>query len=185
MNVFVLINEATQGPLDAEQLRAAMRNGSVSMASLGWIEGQVQWLPLAQMPSVVAGLLPPLPPPQTNSSKATATLPTPPPPPPVSVPLKRQEANLTPPSPSPFGTFVAMLVLGLLLLGAIAFTIGLPIAVSRTNAELSRLGIGPERHGSPWKGILAGLACSAIVSVHLAKTVRVWRESKARVPSPP
>lgn len=61
MNAFVLINGAPTGPMSLDQLRERMRAGQVNMASLAWMEGFANWVPISSMPVLVSALLPPLP----------------------------------------------------------------------------------------------------------------------------
>jgi len=73
MEIYLSIQGQRQGPLSLEQINDGVRRGAFSAdAALAWYEGAASWMPLRQVPGVVAPdgppPLPPLPPEQGDAT---------------------------------------------------------------------------------------------------------------------
>lgn len=52
MQIFVLIDGESKGPMSTFQIREALSKGEISSGTLGWHRGQDGWKPLEEMPSL-------------------------------------------------------------------------------------------------------------------------------------
>ena len=111
------------GPMDATQLREALRLGHVNRDTLVWAEGQAEWTPLAQHPDVL----------QTDGLEADPDQPPPLPqggPAPVAPRHTPYAATVTAPAPSRMPTWAIVgLVLAVLALPALAI-VGILAAIA-------------------------------------------------------
>ena len=61
MNIYIIKNNAAQGPFSLDQTVESIRNGEHSLSSLAWREGMTDWQPVHALADVVGAVLPPIP----------------------------------------------------------------------------------------------------------------------------